>query len=324
MTTKRKAWRDRFIAGGVALTIMVGAAAGFAIAKDFYGIYLRKKPIYPADGRPLTKLPSETESWIQVGADRRESAEVEKTLGTTNYVSRRYKEKNPADPANPAFIDLHCAYYTGQIDTVPHVPDRCFIGGGMAIGSAAQVLPLDLRRDDWVIQTDVPEHLKGKIYRARLSNTYSDRPGRHVNLPKGAERIDMRILEFLGPSDGRNPPARLYSGYFFIANGATVATAEGVRLLSFDLTSDYAFYLKVQTTSYQATSHEDLAKKSSALLRELLPEIVRCAPDWVEVELGNEPPDNPRRVRAAGTEGSGDGKSEGDAKATQTTPARTG
>jgi hypothetical protein len=37
---------------------------------------------------------------------------------------------------------------------------------------------------------------------------------------------------------------------------------------------------------------EELAAEASSLLGELLPEIMRCVPDWVEVEAGRYPANN--------------------------------
>ena len=51
--------------------------------------------------------------------DRIEKAEVQEALGTENYVTRTFKERNPADPRSPVMIELHVAYYTGMITTVP-------------------------------------------------------------------------------------------------------------------------------------------------------------------------------------------------------------
>jgi hypothetical protein len=100
----------------------------------------------------------------------------------------------------------------------------------------------------------------------------------------------MRISEYESPDSGK----KLFAGYFFIANGGVAASAEQVRTLAFDLTSDYAYYLKVQVSSTTVSSAEELAEQSGALLSELIAEVVRCVPDWVSVESGAYPSDNPR------------------------------
>lgn len=62
-----------------------------------------------------------------------------------------------------------------------------------------------------------------------------------------------------------------------------------MRLLAFDLRSVYAYYLKIQVTSTSVSSGEELVARAGSLLSELMPEIMRCVPDWVEVEAGRYP-----------------------------------
>jgi hypothetical protein len=95
-------------------------------------------------------------------------------------------------------------------------------------------------------------------------------------------------MEFEDPQ-GR----KRFAGYFFIANGGTVSRAEEVRLLAFDLRSSYAYYLKVEFQSEQVESGEELAALAGRFLDENFAEIMRCTPDWVEVEQGEYPPHTP-------------------------------
>lgn len=279
----------------VALTVLAVSAIGFSRAISAYGIHLRKEAIYPADHRLLTSLPTETEHWVQVGVDEILDPEILDTLGTKNTVSRVYVEKDPPDPSRPRTISFHAAYYTGMIDTVPHVPERCFVGGGLQKSSTSEVLELPIATDDWVPDSSVPPAFRGplgEIYTAPTSFRYSDLRGRRVRLPRGVgvgSPIRMKVSEFRGDGD-----TVLYAGYFFIANGGTVASAEGVRTLAFDLTSDYAYFLKVQTTSATVGSKEELMEVSASLIGDLLPELMRCVPDWIDVEEGRYPADNPR------------------------------
>ncbi|MCL4741966.1 MAG: exosortase-associated EpsI family protein [Phycisphaerales bacterium] len=276
---------------GVALAALLAAALLGAGAASLHamvsglGLHLRKLPIHPADGRTLGSLPLETASWVRIAADRVESVEVEGTLGTDNYLTRLYAERSPADPRKRIEVELHAAYYTGMIDTVPHVPERCFVGGGlqMARGARTIALPLDVSR--WSPDPDVPEEL-GPIYRVRASD------GRRVRLPRNAESLEMRVSEYTLPGE-----RRLFAGYFFVANGGWVSSAEGVRLLAFNLRDDYAYYLKVQVNSATVESAEELAQVAGSLLGELLGDLMLCVPDWVAVQTGEYPPDNPRRAR---------------------------
>lgn len=286
--TNRAAWAATF----VAMVVMLGAAAGLSAGVSYFKITLQKEAIEPPNNRLLTGLPRETALWIQEGVDRREQAEVEEVLGTKNYISRvfvrkdtRAKKDGGSGVGVPVRMDFHAAYYTGMIDTVPHVPDRCFVGGGLQIGGIMGDLPLPLDQAAWVQDEGVPEHLAGRIFRVRLPNEFSTAPGVNVRLPRDPGDIALRTMEFR--SRDEQP---FYAGYFFVANGGWVSSAEGVRLLAFDLRTKYAFYMKVQVTSVSGiTSGEQLAKEAASLLDGLLPELMLCVPDWVEVEAGRYP-----------------------------------
>lgn len=284
----------------VPVVLLLLSAVGFGAGIRMAGIYLQKFPIQAPDNRSVRAIPNITASWEQIGQDRIEKAEVQESLGTENYVTRTFKERNPADPRNPGIIELHIAYYTGMIDTVPHVPDRCFIGGGMSILSSARLVPIPLNQSEWTLDQDVPESMKGHVYRAPAVNQHGAIIER-VRLPRDPQSIELNVSRYKAPGTADRPEGmELTAGYFFIANGGTVARAERVRLLAFNLEDDYAYYMKVQVSSPLVKSAEELAALAGRLLDELLPEIMRCVPDWVKVERGEYPADNPRRKPDAG------------------------
>ena len=130
------------------------------------------------------------------------------------------------------------------------------------------------------------DHSNGTIYRIRNWNL-----GRFVRLPRGIENLRMTVTPF---KDGKSGE-RFYAGYFFIANGGVVASANGVRLLAFRLQDDYAYYLKVQFTSTDPKSEEGLGELAAEFLNNALPELALRVPDWVEVQAGNYPPGRERR-----------------------------
>lgn len=277
-----------------ALALLVGSAAVMGVAIRVAGFHLRKTPIHAENNRQVSSLPAETPSWQRLGSDRIEPAEIVETLGTENYVTRYYVRKDTAGTDSPMVVELHAAYYTGMIDTVPHVPERCFVGGGLQQSEASQTLDVPMAGTSWLPDRTVePEYAgaDGVIYTVRLANdpAYTDAPGQRVRLPRGVgpdSPLRMRCSEFLLPGGGA-----FYAGYFFVANGGTVANANGVRELAFDLSDDYAYYLKVQVNSATVGSVEELAEQAGSLLDELMGEIMRCVPDWVEVERGNYPPE---------------------------------
>lgn len=274
------------------LVVLAVSAIALGAGIKAAGVYLQKLPIYPAGDRKTDKIPGETPSWKSEGPDHREPAEVEEVLGTKNYVTRNYfKKVDPKDPSkgldHSTHLAVHIAYYTGQIDTVPHVPDRCMVGAGMDQVSGGIMVPLNLSRQGWIEDTTVPAALKGKIFTARTIEL-----GNRIRLPLGLENAKLRVSEF---TDSKG--VHHFAGFFFIANGTVVSTPEEVRALSFDLMADYAYYCKVQFNSAQVKSPEQLGELASSFLSEMMPEITRCVPDWVEVQKGEYPADNPHKKK---------------------------
>ena len=108
-----------------------------------------------------------------------------------------------------------------------------------------------------------------------------------VRMPAG--EFKLRTSEYQRED---RPDWRIYGGYLFIANGETTPWPERVRLLAFQLKEKYAYYAKVQFTMYAAADVEtdDFVELVSDLLAELLPELMRCLPDWAEVESWSHAP----------------------------------
>lgn len=292
--------RARIAAFATVLVVLGVSAVGMGAAIKAFGIHLQKSSINAANGRVVASIPRETASWIAIGQDQIESAEVVETLRTQNYLNRIYVQKDLPPGEKRVALDLHLAYYTGMIDTVPHVPERCFVGGGFQQTAFAQIIPLDMDTSGWSPDPSVPENLAGEagqVFTTQLDYTHSSTPGARVRLPRDVtpdRPAKMRISMYETPGG-----AKVTAGYFFIANGGTVPNATDVRALAFDLTSDYAFYLKVQVTTSGADSPEELAEYAASLLSELMGEIMQCVPDWIEVQTGRYPEDNPRRKTGA-------------------------
>ena len=285
----------------IALCVMSASAAGFKAAIDHYRFYLKKLPIYAEGGRLLRSIPAETDHWIRAGSDFVEQAETLEVLGTENYVTRYYAQKGVSN-GKPKIVQLHVAYYTNMIDTVPHVPERCFTGAGMNLVDGPENIALTLDTSSWLPSPDQrPPASPARLYTTRLSNDFSSfGRGRRVNLPVDLtpdHPITLRISKYAGPNGISN-----FAGYFFVGNGSWVSSAEGVRVLAFNLTDDYAYYLKVQVGSTDAASAAELGELASTLLSDLLGEIMTCVPDWTKVQRGEWPPDNPKRkqTKAAG------------------------
>lgn len=286
--------KSAFINPGVvtAVAILAVGAGGLGAVKSYWDLYTQKMEIRCADDRLVSSVPVQTPSWMRIGIDHLEEAETLAVLGTQNYVTRTYVERSPKNPEKMVKLAFHATYYTGGIDAVPHVPDRCFVGGGMQIGEIVGNLPLDFDQTMWSPNEDVPESRKGQVWRVRVTNPDSSSNGRMPNLPFKPQEMRLRTMKFL---QGERP---VYSGYFFVANGGSVCMPEEVRLLAFDLRSKYAYYMKVQVTSSDVESGEELAEAASSLIGEMLGDIMLCVPDWIEVEAGRYPPE--AALRAGG------------------------
>lgn len=278
--------------GAIVSIVLLGASAvGLSAAIAVSGAQLRKRPINPPDGMLFPSLPPQTETWERFGADPPPlSAEILESLGTQNYISRQYVKKGTLQSGDPVIVDLHCAYYTGMPDTVPHVPEACFVGGGMTLVSKATLvpIPIDLERfpPDPMLETDVVDPAIYGVVREGRLGLNSDAPGNRVRMPFRFDDLKLRVTEYETPQG-----QRVFAGYFFIANGWAVSDALQVRQQAFDLSADYAFYAKVQFTSHLVESPQELATVAADLLNEMMPEIMRRVPDWTEVIAGRYPPE---------------------------------
>jgi hypothetical protein len=214
-------------------------------------------------------LPVEIDGWKRAGDDRRFDAAGVEALGTELYLSRTYVHRNKLLPP----IQLHIAYYTGQIDAVPHVPDRCMVAGGyVPLTPEPMTLKLEMNKEGWQVET---AQSSDELVYPTLVNE-----GELIRLPIG--EFELRTTEFSHPQLGDQ---HVFAGYYFIANGKTTAYPEQIRLLSFDRTSSHSYYCKIQFTiqgSSQFTT-EKFNTIVSSFSSSLLPEIMRCLPDWVEV-----------------------------------------
>jgi hypothetical protein len=144
-----KLFRPSFLV--VALVLLTATVALHATvhARD---IYFKKLPVPLAKDLRLA-VPGEMGPWRQANVDERFTAELEEALGTEDYIQRIYVDTRKLSPEQLARLDdeegrkqvvgqlaardpsavvwLHLAYYTGSVDTVPHIPDRCMVAGGL-------------------------------------------------------------------------------------------------------------------------------------------------------------------------------------------------
>lgn len=263
----------------VALGVLVIGAVALQVSVARMEVVLQKRPIYAEDNLPFRTISPSVPGWERHGQDTILSKEVIEELGTENYLSRVYRGEVGGERA---LVELHLAYYTGMIDPVPHVPERCFVGGGMVQAGQSRVVDIPLDMDRYSLDPYLDREAYGPVYIAAGENFQS------VRMPFGVERLKLRVTPFRDQRTDRT----VYAGYFFLANGGWAASANDVRGLAFDLRNDYAYYAKVQFTAWELESPEALGEVAASLLDELFPQIMRRVPDWIEVMEGRYPPDN--------------------------------
>jgi hypothetical protein len=98
--------------------------------------------------------------------------------------------------------------------------------------------------------------------------------------------FEVRHVAF---DDPRADRPKLNVLYFFIANGKYMGTAEEVRLEGFNISDEYSFYCKIEVQPLGVEEATDAQQRTRDLLSALLPEVMTCLPDWVDVRAGRYP-----------------------------------
>jgi len=266
------------------------AGLGFRAAVHQLDIVLRKERI---DLRgPLNTIPATLSApgvgtlppgreWKQLSKDVILSQAIVEELGTEVYLNRELVR--PGD-ARTDHISLHIAYYTGLIDAVPHVPERCWVaaGGLTPVGTPRDVpLLVDLSRAK--ASSVPPNRATGQPYdQVELMDAITRRL-ETVHLPIG--EFAMRVSEYQSEED---PDKRHLGGYCFIANGRITPSAGGVRALAFQPSERHAYFCKIQFAMLCSADEEDrwdrFQQLSSEVFNQILPHLMRRLPDWPQVE----------------------------------------
>lgn len=266
----------------LAAAVILGGAGG-ALSRyiSSNSIFVQKKEINAPEDRKIHSLPTDYPTWKMIAQNNEMSQEAIAELGTRNFITATFERQPRAEGEDPERLEVHIAYYTGMIDTVPHVPERCLVAAGLQQMGGATLVPVPLDFSQLVRNPDADESLmEGVVWQGRSNTIF-----RRINLPMGLEDLELRVTRFTDNS-GRS----LYSGYFFVTNGHAVSSSEQIRLRAFRLTDDYAYYCKVQFTSVSAENEQELGVLAASLLDEIFPDLMYRMPDWVEVKAGRYPP----------------------------------
>lgn len=246
----------RFIAAAVILLVCAASLQAFITMTQRI---LIKQPIELR--RDLAMLPSIIGPYEVTKKDPALSSDMEAALGTTQYISWWFRDTRVPEGQPGSVIRLHVPYYTGTIDTVPHVPDRCFVAGG-ATPTGTDVLNIHVASDRITRRED------GQVNAVTMS-------GNLVTMP--SDRIPITRVKFTTAGN----QAQTYGvTYFFVANNAYTARPEGVRLMAFNLFDRYAYYSKVEVMPIGVEDMDEVVRLTEEFLSHVLPEIFLCLPDW--------------------------------------------
>jgi hypothetical protein len=140
-------------------------------------------------------------------------------------------------------VNVAVTYYTGLVDTVAHIPDRCYIADGYQ--------PSRYEQPTWLIETE-----------------------------SGTRPLQVRLINF-EVQTGFSKVTRSVS-YFFHVNGRYESDPLGVRRSLQNLFERYGYYAKVELMTLLPNPDES-ARVMTDFLSVALPEIEKSWPDWNRV-----------------------------------------
>jgi Protein of unknown function (DUF3485) len=252
----------------IAAAILAAAAIGLNAAVAALRLTFEKAPVPIA--RQLTTIPDRFGDWVQVSKDEPLEKELQDALGTEQYIFRDYvnarlvsKEelaefegKNASERKNllgrlqmekpDAVVNLAVTYYTGLVDTVAHIPDRCYIADGFE--------PSEYETPSW-----------------DLGITHLGQPG----------PIPVRFINFEDQTTAGRVTRRV--AYFFFTDGVYKGDPLGVRQTMQNLRYKHAFYSKIELMMVKG-DHDTAQKTMINFLSSALPQVENCMPDWNRVE----------------------------------------
>jgi hypothetical protein len=263
----------------VIVIVLLFAAVGLNASVQFLKLHFKKDAVGLV--RPLGAIPDRFGSWVQVSQDQPLDSEIEDVLGTDKYIFRDYVdervfgvgvaeqfknksvderrkmigEKRAKSPSG--VISLSVTYYTGMVDTVAHVPERCVTADGY------EPKPGENQIVKWPIARELPAAKK----------------------PQGGDDVEVRYINFEDQTGTSNVTRSI--SYFFHANGKFISSPLAVRRELADLWEKKAYYCKIETMTTIEDARES-ARVQTDFLSAAMPEIHRCMPDW-DKEHGKAP-----------------------------------
>jgi hypothetical protein len=267
--------RSRWLQPGFLLAagILAVSAVGLNVAVSALQLHFKKQPVYPV--QDLASIPKQLGPWVQVSVDEPLDHELQDTLGTSLYVFRDYVDTRRASAAELAAFEgkdsaerkslaaklqlakpeavINCAvtYYTGMVDTVAHIPERCYVADGYQ-PSSHQVLGWD------------------------LGPSFAGNDGSH--------NLDVEYINFEDQTDAGRVTKRV--AYCFFVDGRWECDSIGVRERLQDLRATHGFYSKVELMTAGIPDAGASARVMADFMASAVPQVAKCYPDWDRVEAG--------------------------------------
>ena len=257
----------------IVVVILAVSAAGLNSAVAWMRLSFLKDPVYLK--QDLSILPPKMGSWVQVSIDEPLDKELESQLATDKYVFRDYVNTKLVSPqdlerfegktsaerkflaaqlqlARPeAVLSFAVTYYTGKVDTVAHIPERCYVADGYQ-------------------PTQTPETVQWNLG-----------PNRMGKMPGDPQTLGVRYLNFQDQTGANRITKRV--AYFFFANGKYESDSIRVRQTLENLRYKHAFYSKVELMGVMP-DHDKCAAAMTDFLSNAMPEVEKCYPDFESVE----------------------------------------
>jgi hypothetical protein len=250
----------------IVTAVLLLAAVGLNTTIQRMQLTFRKQPV--ALQKPLKDLSPNLGPWVQVTVDERASHEMEEALATKEYISRDYvdsrivprelieqfkgkkylEQQQMLDKLRAVYpkavMHMHIPYYTGLVDTVAHIPDRCYVADGFEPSEA-----MDSR---WGCFTDRGEGALAKF------------------------------IHFEDQVAGRRAVSRNVA-YFFHVNGQYTNSSLEVRRQLQNLFEKHGYYAKIELMTV-LNDREAAAAVMDDFLKYALPEVEKVLPDWQKVK----------------------------------------
>lgn len=249
---------------GVIAGVLLAAWLGLGTMVRTSKLVLIKEPL-PMRAE-LRRLPIQVQSWEMIQDTPPLSSDIIETLGTDQYIMRWYRDRNWSGAAGADLAVFHGTYYTGQPDTVPHVPDRCFVANGRRPVETRRVT-LQLGGDGYQA-TDAGYWIGTSLLASQLKQSPPHLP---------SLTIPATIFRYEAPEH----PGKVSSViYFFVANGRFMASPIEVRKLGFAPWDRYCYYAKVEVELPFVGDEALAVERAGQFLSVMLPEMMSCLPDW--------------------------------------------